>query len=96
MAKRKFIDFSRLREIPIVPVAEMLGLEVVKQGSGVWAVKEGNDVTSLRLFESSNRWKRFSGKESNGLSEGSVIDLVISVRGDDLPTAAKFLSSHFL
>ena len=96
MGKKKHIDLTELKKIPIVGLAEKLGLQLIKVGPGVWNEKDPEkpgSVTSLTLFERTNTWKRFSGKEKGGVSKGSTIDLVIHVRECDFKTAISFLSS---
>jgi len=89
------IDLDALKQIPIVDVASLLGLDIVKTGAGVWAMREqgSKTPTSLILFEKTNTWKRFSGIEENGFSNGSTIDLVMAFGGYDFKTAIEFLSN---
>lgn len=92
-------EILRLRAIPILQVAQALGLELMRTGSNTWNEKDANDPkrhTSLTIFENSNRWKRWSGKLSGGVSQGSVIDLVMHVRDCDFKAAIEFLSLRFL
>lgn len=96
MAKKKHHDLDALKKIPIINVAGKLGLQLIKVGPGVWNEKDAEKpgcVTSLTLFERTNTWKRFSGKERGGVSKGSTIDLVIHVRECDFKTAISFLAS---
>ena len=91
-------SFIRLRAIPILDVARVLGLELKKMGHGIWNVKDVSDskgFTSLTIFEKTNTWKRFSGKDFGGVSYGSTIDLVIHIRECPLRQAIEFLSSSF-
>jgi len=91
MSKR--IDFSVLRKIPIEHVCNALGIPLKRTGSGVWNVENKDDpkgYTSLTIFESSNRWKRFSSGEGGG-----TIDLVMEWKQCDLQSAAEFLTTHF-
>ncbi|MDO8648681.1 MAG: hypothetical protein Q7R81_02765 [Candidatus Peregrinibacteria bacterium] len=85
-----------LRQIPILRVAEALGVDIVKTGSGTYAMREGREITSLTLFEKTNNWHRFSGKEQGGVSRGSTVDLVIHFRECSLRQAVDFLTSRFL
>ncbi len=71
-------------------------MDLVKTGSGTYAMKENGEITSLVLFEKKNTWCRFSGKERSGVSRGSTIDLILHVRECSLREAVDFLSSHFL
>lgn len=93
---RRETDFASLRAISIVEVARVLGLELVRTGAGTYAMREDREVTSLAIFERTNTWHRFSGKESGGVSRGSTIDLVMHIRDCSLRDAALFLSSRFL
>jgi len=92
----KYQDLDALRRIPILQVAQGLGIDLVKTGGGTHAMREEGQVTSLAIFEKTNTWKRFSGKERNGISAGSVLDLVMYFRECSLREAADFLSSRFL
>ncbi|MDD4628260.1 MAG: hypothetical protein PHE68_02580 [Candidatus Peribacteraceae bacterium] len=88
--------FDALRRIPILSVAAALGLSLVKTGGGTYAVREDREITPLVLFEKTNSWHRFSGKEQGGVSHGSTLDLVMHVRECPLREAADFLSTRFL
>lgn len=88
--------FDALRRIPILSVAASLGLFIVKTGSGTYAVRENREVTSLVIFEKTNTWHRFSGKERGGVSHGSTIDLVMHCRECSFRDAADFLTTYFL
>lgn len=94
----KKIDLDRLREIPILDVAEALGMDLMKEGS-TWAMRDPQQrksASSLTLFPGSNRWKRWSGIERGGVSSGSVIDLVMHMRDlNDVSDAIEFLSDRF-
>ncbi len=92
----RYKSLEQLRQIPIIRVAESLGLDVVKTGGGTYAMREGREITSLTLFEKTNTWHRFSGKEQGGVSRGSTIDLVIHCRECSLRSAVDFLTSRFL
>ena len=89
-------DLETLRSIPILQVAQSLGIVLVKTGSGTHAMREDGQLTSLTVFEKTNTWKRFSGKECNGISGGSVLDLFMYFRECSLREAADFLSSRLL
>jgi hypothetical protein len=88
-------DLLTLRRIPILDVARTLGMDMVKTGSGTYAMREEREVTSLVLFEKTNSWKRFSGKEGGGVSQGSPIDLVMHLRDCTLREATEYLTSSF-
>lgn len=94
----KKVNLERLREIPILEVAEALGMELMKEGS-TWAMRDPNErkaASSLTIFPGSNRWKRWSGVVRGGVSQGSVIDLVMHMRDNsDLSEAIEFLKSRF-
>jgi hypothetical protein len=92
----RYKSMEALRQIPILRVAEALGVDIVKTGSGTYAMREGREITSLTLFEKTNNWHRFSGKEQGGVSRGSTIDLVIHCRECSLRSAVDFLTSRFL
>jgi len=92
------VNLDALRRIPILDVAEALGMDLVKEGS-TWAMRDeqtGKGASSLTLFPGSNRWKRWSGIERGGVSAGSVIDLVMHIRDmNDVSEAIQFLSNRF-
>jgi hypothetical protein len=88
-------NFESLRSIPIVDVAHALKIELVKTGSGIYAMKENGEITSLIIFERTNNFHRFSGKEQGGVSRGSSIDLVMHIQGCSLHAAVEFLTSYF-
>lgn len=97
MPKRN--DLTRYYDIPILQVAGALGLELRQTGCNTWNVKDADDplgYTSLSISERKNRWRRWSGKTSGGVSQGSVIDLVMHVRDCSFKDAVAFLSSRFL
>lgn len=87
--------FDDLRRILILNVARKLGLDLVKTGSGTYTIRENNEITSLAIFVKTNTWKRFSGKEHGGVSQGSPIDLVMHARGCSFREACEFLTSAF-
>lgn len=89
-------DLESLRRISILQVAQKLGIDLVKTGGNTYAMREDGQITSLAVFEKTNTWKRFSGKERGGVSGGSVLDLVMYFRECSLRQAADFLSSRFL
>ena len=92
-------DFSEYRRIPILHVAQALGIELKRTGSDSWNIKDEHDPlghTSLSISEKRNRWKRWSGKTSGGVSQGSVIDLVMHIRDCDFKAAIEFLTNRFL
>lgn len=92
-------DFHRLRQVPILQVAQHLGMDLVRCGTGVWALRDPDhprEPTSLRIFEKTNTFKRFSGIEIGGTSGGSPINLVMHIRDCSLQEAVEFLSSRFL
>ncbi len=88
------IDFEVLRQIPILDVARAAGLKVVREGS-TCAMREEREVTSLKIFPSTNTWYRFSGKESGGVSGGSCIDLVMHINNCSFVQAVEFLTTNF-
>lgn len=92
----RYKSLEALRQIPILRVAESLSLDIVKTGGGTYAMREGREITSLTLFEKTNTWHRFSGKEQGGVFRGSTIDLVIHCRECSLRCAVDFLTSRFL
>lgn len=92
-------DFAELRRIPILHVAQALGIELRRTGGDSWNVKSADDplgYTSLSISERKNYWKRWSGKTSGGVSQGSVIDLVMHMRDCSFKEAVSFLSDRFL
>jgi len=92
-------DFSELRHIPILHVAQALGIELKRTGGDSWNMKGAHDplgYTSLSISEKRNRWKRWSGKTSGGVSQGSVIDLVMHIQECNFKDAIEFLTNRFL
>ena len=89
-------DFKALRNIWILQVAEALHIDLVRTGAGTYAMRDEREITSLVIFEKTNTWKRFSGKESGGVSQGSPIDLVMHIRECSFEQAIEFLTSTFL
>lgn len=89
-------NLDHLRQISILFVAQSLGLDVVKTGIGTYNMREEREITSLVIFEKTNTWHRFSGKERGGVSGGSTIDLVMHVRECSFEQAVDFLTSRFL
>jgi hypothetical protein len=73
-------DISKIKDTPILDVAERLGVELVGSGSQ-YAMKDPFDggETSLQVDVNGNRWKRFSGITQGGVDGGSVLDLVMHV-----------------
>ena len=98
MRSRSF-DLQRLRNIPILTMAAALGLSLKRTGGGIWNVQDADDPlghTSLTIWEKKNCWKRWSGKTSGGVCQGSTIDLVMHIRDCDFKEAIAFLSQRFL
>lgn len=89
-------NFNALRQIPILHVAQKLGIDAVKTGTGTYAMREEGQITSLTIFEKTNTWHRFSGKERGGVSRGSTIDLVMHLRDCSFQQAVEFLTSRFI
>lgn len=92
-------DFARLRQIPILNVAEALGMPLVKLGGRNWAMKSPErprEPSSLVLDTKTNTWRRWSGKTQGGVDHGSTIDLVIHIRECALQQATEFLTNQFL
>lgn len=91
-------DFSRLRQIPILHVAEALGMPLVKLGGRNWAMKDPErprEPSSLVLDTKTNTWRRWSGKSRGGVDHGSTIDLVMHLRECPFSEAAEFLTTRF-
>lgn len=92
------IDYRRLRQIPILSVASILKMQLVRTGGGTWQMRNPEnprDITSLTVFERTNSFFRFSSKEQGGVHGGSPIDIVMHVRNCSLREAVDFLISHF-
>ena len=89
------VDYAKLRQLPILDVAHLLQMETVPYGSGSKAMKEDGQITSLVLFEHTNSFHRFSGKEQGGVSGGSPIDLVMHMKECSFEEAVEFLTSSF-
>ena len=89
------VDFAVLRSIPILDVARVLGINVARTGAGTYNMREEREITSLVLFEKTNTWFRYSGKEQGSVNHGSTIDLVMHIRECPLSEAALFLSTNF-
>lgn len=83
---------DQLKEIPIIRVAEHLGIPLVKTGAATWCMKD-ETITSLTIFEKTNSWHRFSGKTNGGVSSGSNIDLVMHIRNCDLKESIQLLTN---
>lgn len=81
-----------LRSIPIKEVSDELGLVTKRVGEDTWAVYDParKELTSLVLFGRVNRFKRYSADKT-----GSVIDLVMEIRGVEFKEACEFLSISF-
>ena len=89
----KHYDTDALKRIPILHVATRLGVWLVKTGGGTWQQKDGDGLSSLTVFEKTNTFVRFSGKEKGGVSKGSVIDFVMHIKDDpDFKNACAFLA----
>lgn len=73
-------SIEQLKAIPILQVAQSLGMKLVKTGSGMWQQREiegsSTSCSSLTIFEKTNTFVRFSGTEQGGCSKGTNIDLV--------------------
>ncbi len=95
MKSQKY-DLDRLKRVPILLVAEQLGIRLVKTGADTWQERDGDSkdkVTSLTMFGKTNSFVRFSGKTKGGKDKGSVIDFVMHVTDNpDLNEACAFLS----
>lgn len=89
-------DYATLRDIPILDVARLLGIDVRRTGAGTHNMREENGLTSLVIFEKTNTWYRYSGKDHGGVTHGSPIDLVMHIRECSLRDAVLFLSSRYL
>ncbi len=86
---------DHLRQISILSVAQALRMDLVKVGTGTYALRVEREITSLSISEKWNRWKRWSGKTSGGVSEGSTIDLVMHMRDCTFQDAVQFLTTRF-
>lgn len=88
-------DIDDLKRVPILLVAEKLGLLLVKTGTDTWQPRENgarDKVSSLTLFGKTNNFVRFSGQMSGGCDKGSTIDLVMHVTDNsDFKTACEYL-----
>ena len=94
----KKVNLDQLRSVPILDVAERLGIEIVHSGSSyaMRDAEDGSHITSLTVFPSSNRWKRWSGIERGGVSGGGTIDLVMHIKNtSDVSEAVRWLSDNF-
>lgn len=92
------VDFEKLRQIPILSVAEALRMPLVKIGGRNWAMKDPErprQPSSLVLDTKTNTWRRWSGKTQGGVAHGSTIDLVVHIRECPLREACDFLVSAF-
>ena len=87
--------YRELRTISILEVARSLNLNFVRTGCKTYNMREAQEITSLTLFTDTNTFHRFSGKKQGGVSRGSVIDLVMHIRGFSFHEAVNFLISHF-
>ncbi len=98
----KKVNYSRLREIPILDVCSVLQVPLVRTGSSTWNVKQMADsendsqsYTSLCIFTGTNTWHRFSGKERGSVRKGSVIDFVSHIKDCSFQEAVAYLSASF-
>lgn len=92
------VEFEKLRQIPILEVAQSLGMQLVKVGGRNWAMKDPErprEPSSLVLDTKTNTWRRWSGKEQGGVDHGSAVDLVMHLRECPLREACEFLKSAF-
>ena len=79
-------------------VADILNLDLIRVGFNTWQMKDPNnpkEPSSLTVFEKTNSFYRFSGKDFGGVTGGSPIDLVMHVRDCNLMEAVDFLLSYF-
>lgn len=81
-------DLDNLNKIPILQVAEKLGLKVIRKTSSCFLHDEKSP--SLKFNTNKNYWKCFGCGEG-----GSVIDLVCKKTGLTFPEACKWLSNDF-
>lgn len=94
-----YSNLDTLRRIPILHVAEALGMPLVKVGGRNWAMKDPDrrrGITSLVIDTKTNTWHRWSGKTQGGVDHGGNIDLVMHYRECSFQEAVLFLSSRFL
>ncbi|MBI3331427.1 hypothetical protein HYZ99_00520 [Candidatus Peregrinibacteria bacterium] len=92
-------NLEALRRIPILHVAEALGMRLVKVGGRNWAMKNPDrprEPSSLVLDIKTNRWRRWSGKTQGGTDHGSTLDLVMHIRECSFRDAVDFLTTRFL
>ena len=47
-------DFARLRQIPILNVAQALGMHIVRTGADTFNMREEKKVSSLTIFPKTN------------------------------------------
>lgn len=91
------VPVEQVKALPILTVARRLGMRLVKTGAGIWNEKDPDvrgGVTSLTIFEKTNNFVRFSGRQKGGCSKGSVIDLVRHVMDNpDFADAVRFLAN---
>lgn len=96
MPKKRRFDIDALKRCSILHVAESLGVELVRTASGEYSVKNREDPrghNSITIFERTNSFVRWSGKEQGGCSKGSVIDFVRHLTNNpDFRDACTFLS----
>lgn len=92
-------DLAPLKALSIVEVAHSLGCNLAPCGSGVWGMRDPEqprELTSLRVFEKTNTFKRFSEKLSGGVSGGDTIAFVQHIQDCNFKDAIQFLSDRFL
>jgi hypothetical protein len=92
----KNVDLDSVKRVPILDVADRLGMDLVRTGSNrSYALREDGEITSLQIDTSNNRWKRFSGVERGGVNGGSVIDLVMHMKETDFKSALEWFTQNF-
>lgn len=94
----KKLDIEGIKRIPIMDVAERLGMDLMRTGPNGYAMRDENDhraASSLQIDVTGNKWKRFSGIEQGGVSQGSVINLVMHYNDCDFTDALEWFKSEF-
>lgn len=87
----KRIAFERLRAIPIVHIAEFLGVEITRRGANPRGVCPMCAKAAFALTPSKNLWWCF-GKCKRG---GDGLELVVEARQLSHTDAAKLLEKEF-
>lgn len=86
-----YYNLEALKSIPIQEVAQMLGIEVVTQGGGLWCKIRSEKTASCKLYTSTNTFCDFGSPDA----AGDTIDLVACCRQVSNEEAMDILAEMF-